>query len=453
MKRSKIVTTLTIYFIILSAMIQLNIIQEVSASTPGVDTWGDATTNIEYGVSYSNVYVNSSAWVGTGPFYLYFPTYRSGGTGGNANEFTWDGPYQVSGYSARVTYIADNAIIYIGGVPILFNRSGMWIFDEDGTHAGDNPYSYAGFLWVNTSTRYTIDSVPNFYYGSSESVTVTVNTGNDTGCMIAITDPYNHTIYHKWRATGVTEAIGKNNFTSIGTYTVKAYRDFDAQNSTYFYPDEHYTLGGATENYSIKYGSDYTGNFPVHPSATPEFYSYDDMGPWDPPEKNAAEITFRVLAGTPPIANFTYEINELSVTFDASTSYAPNGNISAWLWNFGDDANGTGKITTHEYQSSGIYNVTLTVVDDHGSSDSITKSISVVKYQRVFIFGKITNLSSQGGYITFEAVKTTVITFSPSFSFNTYESGEKFIISNDWIGRIIITPRHMYMVALCKKPI
>jgi hypothetical protein len=304
MKGKKIMSTLVVLTMVLSTLVvldQLNVIKNASAATPGLTAWGDATTDIVYGVSYSNVYVNSSAWAGTAPFYLYYPTYRSGGTGGNANEFTWDGPYVVSGYNCQVTGKADSQIIDDGGVPISFNRSGMWIFDHDGTHAGDDTGSYAGYIWVNTSTKYSIDTVADFDYGSSGSITITVNTLNDTGCMIAIVDPDNQTIYHKWRTTGVTDPIAiKGNFTLAGDYTVKAYRDFDAQNSTYYYPDEFY--GSVTENYSVDYGSDYTGNFPAHPSGTAEYYSYADMGPWDPPEKNADEITFTVNTGKPTVA-------------------------------------------------------------------------------------------------------------------------------------------------------
>jgi len=293
---------LTMVLSTLVVLNQLNVIKDASAATiPGINTYGDATTDIVYGVSYSNVYVNSSAWAGSAPFYLYYPTYRSGGTGGNANEFTWDGPYVVTSVNCRVNGKANSQIIDDGGVPISFNRSGMWIFDDNGVHAGDDTGSYAGYIWVNTSTKYSIDTISDFDYGSSGSITVTVNTLNDTGCMIAIVNPDNRTIYHKWRTTGVTEAIAvKGNFTLAGDYTVKAYRDFDAQNSTYYYPDEYY--GSVTENYSTDYGSDYTGNFPAHPSGTSEYYSYADMGPWDPPEKNADEITFTVNTGKPSIA-------------------------------------------------------------------------------------------------------------------------------------------------------
>jgi parallel beta-helix repeat protein len=147
----------------------------------------------------------------------------------------------------------------------------------------------------------------------------------------------------------------------------------------------------------------------------------------------------------PPVANFTYTIDELSVTFNASSSYDPDGEILVWYWNYGDGASGVGETITHIYLLSGTYNVTLTVVDDNSAEDVITKEITIEKepeFQTAIIFGRITNLSTQGEYTTFEAVKTRVITFSP-FNYKTYVSGEKFTLSKDykgWVGtRFIFT--------------
>jgi len=56
-----------------------------------------------------------------------------------------------------------------------------------------------------------------------------------------------------------------------------------------------------------------------------------------------------------------------------------------------------------------------------------------LKFRKAFIFGKITNLSSQEKYITFEAMKTRVIYFS-TFSFYKYVSGEKLVISTNYWG-------------------
>ncbi len=268
-------------------------------SIPGLNDWGNATTDLEYGVSYSSVAINTTDWNETGNIYLYYPIYRSGGTGGSANVFNWAGPYQVAGYSARVVVVApsESATLDTAGSAITFNRSGMWIFDNNAHHLGNSPSSYAGYIWVNATTNYSIESVTDFAYGDTGYKTITVNTGSDAGCMIDIMGPDNSTIYHKWRATGVTEAIKIEaaNFSMAGDYTVKAYRDFDAQNSTYYYPDE------GNENYSEYYGSDFSGSFPTHPAAASEYYNYTHMGPWDPPEKNANEITFTVETGKPNI--------------------------------------------------------------------------------------------------------------------------------------------------------
>jgi PKD repeat protein len=147
----------------------------------------------------------------------------------------------------------------------------------------------------------------------------------------------------------------------------------------------------------------------------------------------------------PPIANFTYTADDLSVIFNAALSDDIDGNISTWNWDFGDDTYGSGEIVTHVYPTSGTYNVTLTVVDDDGAEDSIIQSITVEKYQTAIFFGKITNLVSQGDFIQFEAVKTRVITTNP-FSFNTYTSGEKFIVSKEYKGKIGVK----FIFALCK---
>jgi hypothetical protein len=288
MKGNKIIATLVVLTMLLSTLVvlrQLNVIKEASAQ-PGVDEWGDATTELVYGEAYSSVTVNSSLWSGSGPFYLYYPDYLNTGAGPNADTFSWLGPFKVGGVSASVTTKEDSAALNPTGVSITFNRSGIWIFDADSSHDPLDPATYAGYIWVNTSTEYTINSISDFRYGSSGSLTVTVNTGDDTGCMISILDPDNNTIYSKWRATGVSDAIGidTTNFSIAGDYTVKAYRDFDGED-IYLYPDE----GGAS------YGPDYGQGI----SATD--YSWADVGPWDPPEKNASDITFSVLTGKPNI--------------------------------------------------------------------------------------------------------------------------------------------------------
>jgi len=84
----------------------------------------------------------------------------------------------------------------------------------------------------------------------------------------------------------------------------------------------------------------------------------------------------------PPVANFTHSINDLTVTFNASSSYDPeDGTIIAWNWTFGDGTTGNGMIVEHNYtdkEEEAIYTVELTVTDNGGKTDNISKDIGVV---------------------------------------------------------------------------
>jgi len=93
-------------------------------------------------------------------------------------------------------------------------------------------------------------------------------------------------------------------------------------------------------------------------------------------------ITFN-LNWITPIANFTHSpenptVNQ-TITFDASSSFDPDGNITKYKWDFGD-----GNITeveepviTHTYSIAGNYTVKLTVTDDKGVKSSISRNITV----------------------------------------------------------------------------
>jgi len=83
----------------------------------------------------------------------------------------------------------------------------------------------------------------------------------------------------------------------------------------------------------------------------------------------------------PPTARFTFSPTNPdpgeTVSFDASDSTAPDGSIVEYEWDFGDGSSGWGRTTSHSYASEGTYTVRLTVTDDHGGTDSTTRSIEV----------------------------------------------------------------------------
>ena len=85
-----------------------------------------------------------------------------------------------------------------------------------------------------------------------------------------------------------------------------------------------------------------------------------------------------------PVASFVYSpiapaVDE-NVTFNASASTADGGELidpDSYFWDFGDGTNTTGKIVIHAFAAEGTYNVTLTVTDTEGLSDSTWQLIKV----------------------------------------------------------------------------
>jgi thermitase len=85
----------------------------------------------------------------------------------------------------------------------------------------------------------------------------------------------------------------------------------------------------------------------------------------------------------PPFASFTYSPSfpkpGEAVTFNATSSTPNGGTIVSYYWNFGDGKINatTDPIIIHTYAFSGLYNVTLTVTDSEGLTDSTWKTIYI----------------------------------------------------------------------------
>jgi len=82
-----------------------------------------------------------------------------------------------------------------------------------------------------------------------------------------------------------------------------------------------------------------------------------------------------------PVASFTYSPENPTVgqeiTFDASSSYDPDGQIVSYDWDFGDGNSAQEEVVTHAYVNAGDYISSLTVTDNGGLQGSTNQTITV----------------------------------------------------------------------------
>jgi len=68
-----------------------------------------------------------------------------------------------------------------------------------------------------------------------------------------------------------------------------------------------------------------------------------------------------------------------SINFNGNQSYDPDGYINSYKWDFGDGVILEGKNVNHSYLKHGNYNVTLTVFDNKGSSNTTISNVIIIK--------------------------------------------------------------------------
>jgi PKD repeat protein len=84
----------------------------------------------------------------------------------------------------------------------------------------------------------------------------------------------------------------------------------------------------------------------------------------------------------PPVAVFNFlpdtGFAPLEVQFDGTASYDPDGLVIQWNWLFGDGASVSGGNVYHSYQTQGLFNVKLTVVDNLGLTASTVRTVEIL---------------------------------------------------------------------------
>ena len=248
---------------------------------------------------------------------------------------------------------------YIGTVnePVTFNGSGST--DPDGT--------IVSYDWDFGDGSIGEGPTPLHTYAADGNYTVTLTVTDDSGGTA-------------WDTT--TANIGPGNRAPIadagGPYsgTVNEPVEFVGTGSS--------DLDGDIVDYQWDFGDDSTGAGPTpnHTYTTDGQFTVTLIVTDDAGDTGSYETTVTIgLGNQAPNANANGPYNGLvneEVSFDGSSSADPDGSIATYDWDFGDGNSATGAMPTHTYISAGTYNVTLTVTDDKGATDSVTISATIV---------------------------------------------------------------------------
>ena len=149
-----------------------------------------------------------------------------------------------------------------------------------------------------------------------------------------------------------------------------------------FYGNESWDEDGQIVNYTWDFGDgkyNYTDN-PIH--------IFTENGEYNVTltvrDNNGLEDTYilNIFVNKPPTANVTISKTTImlgeSIIFDATDSYDLDGDIDFYYWNFDDGRTSNQMVKEHTYSDSGIFNVSLKLIDNLNDISTTYYIIEVV---------------------------------------------------------------------------
>lgn len=237
----------------------------------------------------------------------------------------------------------------------------------DASESKDTDGSIASYLWNwGDNTAAGTGVKPNHVYAAGGTYTVTLTVTDNLGAQTSVSQPVQ-----------VTAPAPNQAPTANFTQTVDGLTANLTSTST--------DSDGQIVSYAWTFGDGQTGDTaaPVHTYATAGTYNVtltvtDDDGATKSVTKPVT-VTAAPAQNQPPVAAFTTSGTGPEITFDGTGSTDGDGTVSAYSWNFGDGT--TDPVTTavakHTFAAAGTYTVELTVTDDDGATNKVSKSVTV----------------------------------------------------------------------------
>jgi PKD repeat protein len=169
-------------------------------------------------------------------------------------------------------------------------------------------------------------------------------------------------------------------------------------NATISYPDGSQLRSGSVGSYLLFSGSPsindtvpivfdttlnlWVGTYSRQPGDPGGLWSLGVKGDDSSAPPNTGSSTRAItLQDNLPVASFTASPTTaqtaISIIFNGTGSYDPDGTIVSYSWNFGDGIIGSGATPSHSYNTAGTYTVTLTVTDNSGSTASSSSQFTI----------------------------------------------------------------------------
>jgi PGF-CTERM protein len=202
---------------------------------------------------------------------------------------------------------------------------------------------------------------------------------------------------------GTLNGVVTANVTASPTDSVVAQTvTFDANDS--------YSLSSPIAGYSWEFGDGITASGEVVTHAYADPGTYEVTLEAETEDGTTATTTRRVeVVDRPPTARFGASSGRPVVgtvfTLNASASTDPEDQALRYEWELGDGTTQTGPTVSHSFSSAGEHEVTLTVTDANGNTDTATRTVRVLKPNEApsASFQPSTTTVKTGTNVTFDA--------------------------------------------------
>ncbi|WP_344801810.1 PKD domain-containing protein [Microlunatus ginsengisoli] len=229
----------------------------------------------------------------------------------------------------------------------------------DGTKSSDSDGTIASYAWDFGDGATSTEAKPSHTFAAAGDQTVKLTVTDDDGATDSVTKTVTTTDNAKPTAA-FTSSVNKLKVSFDGTGST----DADGTIASYAWD---FGDGGTSTEAKPSHTFAAAGDQTVKLTVT------DDEGATDSVTK-----TVTTVANAKPTAAFSSTVTGLAVSFDGTGSADSDGSIASYAWDFGDGGTSTSATPSHTFAAAGDQSVKLTVTDNEGATDSVTKTVTTV---------------------------------------------------------------------------